>query len=821
MPTKVCSSRANLTVNGRPDNSGISVYLTERDAVGNIDRWSRLALGACLLVVSPSMLHASEAGAPKPISSAQWGLTPRDFSALESAELLEAANPRRHADWAAAAKAGDDNAMLLLALAIRYRVVSDTSGQLANNWMMRAAAAGNARARFEVADQSYWGLKLLSQDDLALVRHWLTEAADAGNALASMKLGIWQIEGLHGVVRNEAAGVDRLNIAAEAGAIPAMLYLGTLQPSDGASRDYRFFSDGDTASVHRLDPTIPPLPELKLPSATIAHWLRRAAEAGSTRAQFGMALAHANGWGVPQDKTREVYWHRRAAEAQGSTRSFGVFEWSHRLIKGDGVPTDRAAGLALAREFHTAWPQEVPNFLRSELTQDEWANWLLHDRGTNIHPNQYVGLAEKSHAQPQRLIAILRVLADNGDAQWMRQLGFIFAEGSFRGKAVAMQPDLTQSLYWFERAAQHGNGSSMILAARQYYDGKGTARNPAKAYAWLAQAEKSRDPRTRENAAAEIVRFQQRDAVRAEKIRIAKARADAEERAWREQMAREQARIDQLNAEAAAAYQAQADRRHALNRTAWRFYRPQFTGFPTLDAVEADRAWKAAQADVQFFEYCRTNNCYAQSAQSRANESVPEPRGSAIAGGSSNSNVGRERGTGTAVAIVGAEQPSKSHSSGGAIASADPSSPPNRNAMGSSQSVASAGTADSNGTQTALTLTIESAFVPEPPPILPEIPEFTPTPRPPRPVSPQAPCPGPTSCATPEAAELTPAELIFKSQMDAWYAANEAASAADAAQRKRIEEIRAERRRISDEHGKRQHARRLACDGGDASQCQP
>lgn len=784
----------------------------------------RKCLLAAGLLLAP--VHPVAAAQPHQTGTQQanlWGLTPRDFSVLESAELLAKADPRRHAEWARAAEAGDTNAMLLLALAYRYHIVPDTSAQRAKSLLMQAAVAGNARARFEVADQSYWGLKLLAPDDLALVRQWLTEAADAGNALAQMKLGIWLVEARHGVAHNPDEGLERLIIAAGARTIPAMLYLGTLQPSDGPPRDYRFFRDGDTASVHGLDPTIPASPTLTLPAAQIAGWLRGAAEAGSGRALFGMALLHANGWGVEQDAARALDWHRRAVERPGSTRNFGVFEWSRRLMTGDGVPKDRAAGLALAKEFLAAWPSDrrgLPGFFGETLSNADWANLLLHDRGRSFDDALFYWQAKEHRHQPETAVALLRVLADQGETEAMRQLGFLYSNDEF--KTAAFPKDLAKSLYWIERAAQRGDEWAIFTTARHYFDGVGTARNPAAAYAWLARAEKSRDGYTRERAAKEIAEYRQRDAARAEKLRLAKERADAEERAWAAKMAREQARIDRQNAEAAAAYQARANQQHALNVAAWRFYRPQFTGYPTLDAIEADRAWKAAQADVRFFEYCRTNNCYARS--------TPAPSHSTA------SSSGRGGGS-AATSSAGASKPASASangargdrtvpaaaSAGGGAKAAASSLGGDRSAAGSANAATTAGSGADGGTgaRSGPMLTIKTPFVPEPPPQLPEVPAFVPTPRPPRPVATEAPCPGPSACVTAEARELTASERAFKAQMDAWYAANEAASAADAEQRKRIDAARAERTRISNEHGKRQSARRQACDAGDVSQCQP
>ncbi len=787
--------------------------------------WTQLTRPLALfgLLVSSLGVFGASSAALAQSSIFRSDLTAADFGNLGDAELLAKADLRRQAEWAVAAEKGDTYAMVLTALAKRYSYYRRQSGvneyQLVQNLMMRAAAEGNARARVDVA--SGW-LDTLAKAELDLVSGWLLEAANQKHPLAALLYGRWQINGSYNVPRDVGAGMTRIRFAANQGVIDAMLYLATRQPNAGEYRYYSFFVSGDGLEASERDSfSGSARPGVDIGSEEQVQWMRRAADLGNHEAQFGMAVLYAKGYGVAKDKQREVYWHRRAVENPTSERNLGVYEWALRLLKGDGVHVDRTSALAIAKEYHSAYGGDVPDFLREAVTPEEWENWLLNDKTRYFAlagRRDYLIAADRVRAQPKRAISLLKVSADYGDKEAMQKLAELFGTGKLIYPAISAPIDHHQSYYWYNKLASLGSSAAMVELAYLLYFGQGVPVNRAGAYAWLGRAQKIRNPVVQERAAALSASLRKREAVIAENERL--------NREWDAEIAREQARIDRQNAEAAAAYQARANQRHALNVAAWRFYRPQFTGFPTLDAMEADRAWKAAQADVRFFEYCRTNNCYARS--------TPAPSHSTA---NSSGRGGGGGGGGAAVSSAGASKPASAladgargdrtapaaASAGGGAKTAASSPGGDRSAAGSANAASTAASGADGGTvaRSGPMLTIKTPFIPEPPPQLPEVPAFVPTPRPPRPVATEAPCPGPSACATAEARELTASERAFKAQMDAWYAANEAASAADAEQRKRIAAARAERTRISNEHGKRQSARRQACDAGDVSQCQP
>ena len=44
------------------------------------------------------------------------------------------------------------------------------------------------------------------------------------------------------------------------------------------------------------------------------YWYRKAAEGGSDRIQYKLALFYEKGRGVPKDMAQAIYWYRKAAE---------------------------------------------------------------------------------------------------------------------------------------------------------------------------------------------------------------------------------------------------------------------------------------------------------------------------------------------------------------------------------------------------------------------------------------------------------------------------------------------------------------------------
>jgi len=89
-----------------------------------------------------------------------------------------------------------------------------------------------------------------------------------------------------------------------------------------------------------------------------AAWYRRAAEQGLSDAQLALALAYSNGWGVPKDHREAATWYRAAAE-QGDRTAQECLGWMYHM--GNGVPQDRVQGLMWMDVAAESYPTDSPD----------------------------------------------------------------------------------------------------------------------------------------------------------------------------------------------------------------------------------------------------------------------------------------------------------------------------------------------------------------------------------------------------------------------------------------------------------------------------
>ncbi|MBF0182230.1 MAG: sel1 repeat family protein [Magnetococcales bacterium] len=119
---------------------------------------------------------------------------------------------------------------------------------------------------------------------------------------------------------------------------------------------------------------------------------------------------------------------------------------------------------------------------------------------------------------PQRYLALLRALAEEGNAKAQHNLGGMLLKGLgverdpvaaaewFRRAAsqgdpharhnlgvmclqgIGMEKDPDRAAVWFRQAALQGDPRSAHALGMLYADGKGVDRDPARAYLWLSRA---------------------------------------------------------------------------------------------------------------------------------------------------------------------------------------------------------------------------------------------------------------------------------------------------------------------------------------------
>jgi TPR repeat protein len=183
---------------------------------------------------------------------------------------------------------------------------------------------------------------------------------------------------------------------------------------------------------------------------------RAAAERGDAAAQYALAIAYANGAGVPYDQPQSQVWLRKAAEAGYVKAELGLGQlYEH----GYGVAQDDAQAMV--------W------FAKAADQGDPTAEVSLGILYTKAAP----GLAD-----PVKATALFRKAADQGDVYGELNLAVSYDLG--RG----VPRDRAQSMIWLVKAADKGNAVAQHNLGLAYLRGAGTPRDPALAASWFRKA---------------------------------------------------------------------------------------------------------------------------------------------------------------------------------------------------------------------------------------------------------------------------------------------------------------------------------------------
>jgi TPR repeat protein len=223
----------------------------------------------------------------------------------------------------------------------------------------------------------------------------LKTKAEMGDAESQYKLALLYVRG-EGVPKNDSESLNWLNRAAENGHAEAAYSL--------AIR-YHYGGKHET-------------------NATLAlRWLKAAAERGQSSSQSSLADSYrwdssvpGKSWGTGKDLAEAAKWYRKAAE-QGDASS--QTDLGEMYLRGEGVPTNTSEGLRLVKQAIATWEKEA--------NEAPTATNLAH-----LSPAERQSLVEHTMS--------LVVLESS-------MLGEYYYKGSFLPK------DLTNAIYWYEKAA--------------------------------------------------------------------------------------------------------------------------------------------------------------------------------------------------------------------------------------------------------------------------------------------------------------------------------------------------------------------------------
>lgn len=220
----------------------------------------------------------------------------------------------------------------------------------------------------------------------------------------------------------------------------ARVVLGLSSPTPHDARDYR---RGVDAAEHRRF------------KEAISFW-KRAAAAGSARAEYYIGIVYFKGLGVPKSYVRAVEWYRKAAAA-GYAHAAGSL----------GLMYERGLGVGLDYGKALAW------FRMAAAHGDAFS-------AANIGYLYAHGLGGRRD-YGKAMIWLKRASAA-GDAKAMYGVGSLYSRG------LGVPRNYRKAIIWWKRAAAAGDAEAMYGLGSLYFGGLGTRRNYAKAMVWFRKA---------------------------------------------------------------------------------------------------------------------------------------------------------------------------------------------------------------------------------------------------------------------------------------------------------------------------------------------
>ena len=234
-------------------------------------------------------------------------------------------------------------------------------------------------------------------------------------------------------------------------------------------------------------------------------WLRKAADQGSARAQFDLAIAFRHGIGVTADPDASMIWLRKAAEeglpqAQayyGALMSDGIgiskdeaqaVEWLRKGAEQGDPDAQYNLGLAIqsgrgvARDLPAAivWLQRAADQGQADA-ESKMAYFLM--TGSGVPKDSAAGFV------------YLRSAVGHGSVEAMSNLGGVY----LRGDGVPRDPE--EARRWFQRAADANMPAAQYQLGLMLGKGEGGARDPGAGAGWVRKAAERGYPRAQNTLA--------------------------------------------------------------------------------------------------------------------------------------------------------------------------------------------------------------------------------------------------------------------------------------------------------------------------------
>lgn len=396
------------------------------DAGFNLGRLYEKGLGVVKDEKTAFWFYKSAADHGNPLGIAATGISLYFGTGTEKDEKLGI----KYAEKAKAA--GCDSVDSFLALVYSNIKSPDIDPQKAFEFNLKRAEAGDSEAQFHVYEAFFDGIGV--EEDLNKANAWLKASADGGHVNSQAIFGLQRV-----LVHSDVSGIHYLEKASEAGHLHAMYELANIY-LDGIN--------GVTINKNRA-----------------IELYRRAAEAGSSKAQNALGLCYTTGNGVPKDDDEAFSWYSVAAD-QGE--KFAMRNLAICYQNGEGTAVNKT----LASYWFDKAAAQGDAFAKCALADiyAEGEGVIANDQRAEALYNEVIAMGEgEYYTQALHGLALLysnkikdhskafplwRELAVRGNTSAKFNLGVYY----FKGWGVTK--DDVQAQYWWQQAADEGDKSA-------------------------------------------------------------------------------------------------------------------------------------------------------------------------------------------------------------------------------------------------------------------------------------------------------------------------------------------------------------------------
>jgi TPR repeat protein len=350
------------------------------------------------------------------------------------------------------------------------------------DYALKAAVLGNAEAMHDVGFCYQYGEGV--KQDISKAYDWYVKSKDLNFNKAYYRLGCMYEDGIY-VSLDLKKAMEYYLISARANYPKAMFAAGYM------------YGNGKGVETSYEEAFI---------------WYEKAAKLNHVNAMYNLGVYYANGYGVQKNETEAFKWYMIAAEKNDSDAQYKVSYFFRNGI-----------GTEASEEKELLWLK------KSAQQNHRYALLVLGKKyffGTKICPKDlqkakecYMKVIEKGYADQgftsccndahfdlavilldekpinektyQEILTHLSISGEHGELRSQTQL----AKAYKNGVKPYIKRDIKLAYYWYEKAAENGDGESQYLIGRAFHEGIYKTKNYKQAVYWLEKSAAQNNPK--------------------------------------------------------------------------------------------------------------------------------------------------------------------------------------------------------------------------------------------------------------------------------------------------------------------------------------